>query len=157
MYRIAVALSVACLVVFASYAAGETEDALKKKMEKRIDDIQKHKDAGKVGETHEGYLEAVKEDDLKKDKALKKLIEAENADRKNAYGMIAKRLSTKEKKMTVKAVGNNAVKIKFDKAGDKEYFKGKDGKWRTKAQMVEAMKKAREKKKENEKKAAKKN
>ena len=159
MYRIMLALTIVCVAASVVTAAGETEADLKKKFEKRNDEIVKAKDEGKVGETHEGYLEALKEETLKKDKALKKLIEEENKDRKKLYKIVAKKQSTEKEKMTVEAVAKAAVKVKFSKAGDKEYFKGKDGKWRTKAQMVEAAKKAREKKeaaKKNEKKEAKK-
>ncbi len=160
MYRALLALTIVFVAASVFMAAEETEESLKKKFEKRHDEIVKQKDAGKVGETHEGYLEAIKEETLKKDKALKTLIDEENKDRKKLYAIVAKKQSTEKQKVTAETVGNAAVKVKFDKAGDKEYFKGKDGTWRTKAQMVEAMKKAREKekaaKKENGKKEAKK-
>ena len=143
MKRIMLALTVVCVAVTTFAVAEDTEDSLKKKFEKRNDDVVKAKNDGKVGETSEGYLEAIKEETLKKDKALKTLIEEENKDRKALYKLVAKRQSTEKEKMTIEAVAKAAVKVKFEKAGDKEYFKGKDGKWRTKAEMVEAMKKAK--------------
>ncbi len=141
MSRITIVLSALCfLTVAVAGAAAETRDELKKKFEKRLEDIQKHKSAGKVGETHEGYVEALKEKYLE-DKDLKKIVDAENADRKTLYGIIAKEQSTDKKKMTVAEVGNNNVKVKFEKAGPAEYFKAKDGKWRQKEAMLKAKKK----------------
>ncbi len=141
MSRITIVLSTLCfLTVAVAGAAAGTRGELKKEFEERLEDLQKYKSAGKVGETHEGYVEALKEKYLK-DKDLKKIVDAENADRKTLYGIIAKEQSTDKKKVTAAEVGNHNVKVKFEKAGLEEYFKAKDGKWRQKKAMLEAKKK----------------
>jgi uncharacterized protein YdbL (DUF1318 family) len=141
MYRVAVVLAAVFVAASACPGAEESKEDLKKKFEKRLEDVQKYKQAGKVGETCQGYLEALKEDYVKKDKKLKKLLEAENADRKKLYGIIAKEQSTEKEKVTAEDVGKQNVKIKFKKAGKDEYFKAKDGKWRKKSEMLKAKKK----------------
>lgn len=140
MSRITIVLSVLCfLTVAVAGAAAETRDELKKKFEGRLEDLQKYKSAGKVGETHEGYVEALKEKHLE-DKDLKKIVDAENADRKTLYGIIAKEQSTDKKKVTVAEVGKQNAIVKFKKAGPAEHFKAKDGKWRKKEAMLKEKK-----------------
>jgi uncharacterized protein YdbL (DUF1318 family) len=140
MNRIMTILLVLCFVgITIGDAVGETRDQLKGKFEKRLEKLQEYKGANKVGETNKGYAEALDEKYLK-DKDLKKLVDAENADRKKLYKMIAKEQSTAEKKMTIEEVGKQNAIVKFKKAGGSEYFKGKDDKWRTKEEMLKKKK-----------------
>ena len=141
MSRIAIVLSVLCLLVVAVPGAGaETREELKKKFEKRFKDLQKYKKAGKIGETNVGYVEALDEKYLK-DKDLKKLLDAENADRTKLYKIVAKLHPTDDGEVTIEHVGKQNAMLKFKKAGPEEYFKGKDGKWRQKKAMLKEKKK----------------
>jgi uncharacterized protein YdbL (DUF1318 family) len=122
-------------------AKEESKDAIAKRLEGRLDALQEYKDAGKLGETNRGYVEAVKPAYLK-DKKLKKLVAAENEDRRKLYVLVAEEQSSDEEKVSVEQVGKQNAIIKFRKAAEREYFKGKDGKWRTKKEMLEATKEA---------------
>ncbi len=141
MNKIAAVLFTFCFLgIMVGSADGETRDQLKKKFEKRLGKLQEYKSANKVGETSKGYVEALDKKYLK-DKDFKKLVDAENADRKKLYEIIAKEQSTDKKKMTVAEVGKQNAIVKFKKAGAAEYFKGKDGKWRTKKEMLKKKRK----------------
>ncbi len=122
-------------------AKEESKDAIAKRLEGRLDALQEYKDAGKLGETNRGYVEAVKPAYLK-DKKLKKLVAAENEDRRKLYALVAEEQSTDEEEVSVEQVGKQNAIIKFRKAAEREYFKAKDGKWRTKKEMLEAAKEA---------------
>jgi len=124
-------------------AAAETKEDLQKRFEERLPEIQTYKDASTIGETGLGYLEAVKDEHLT-DEKLKKLVEDENTDRKQLYEIIAKEKSTAEKPVTTEDVGKHNAILKFQKAAESEYFKGKDGTWRTKKQMLEEAEKKSE-------------
>lgn len=115
---VAVALSLA-----PSTARADTEEELKKKIADQQPQVTKQKDAGKIGETAEGYLAAVKEEYLK-EAEVKKLVDEANDNRRKVYAIIAKRQNT-----TVEAVAAvaGARNIKGAKAG--HYVKGADGKW----------------------------
>lgn len=130
-----VVLTVICFLAAVPAAAGETQEELQKKFESRLEKLQNYKDGNKLGETHEGYVEALKEKYLK-DKKLDKIIKDENSDREKLYTLIAKKQSTGKQKVAVEDVGKQNAIIKFKKAGMEEYFKGKDGKWRRKKDML---------------------
>ncbi|MBN2713947.1 MAG: DUF1318 domain-containing protein [Planctomycetes bacterium] len=133
--RMMVFVALLAVAVFASSAyAGDTKESIKERLEKRHPELLKLKVSGKVGEISQGYVEAIKDNDAK-DKDIKKIIDEENADRKALYEIIAK-----EDKTTVEQVGKHAFIVKFEKAGLNEYFKGKDGVWRTKKEMLDAVK-----------------
>jgi uncharacterized protein YdbL (DUF1318 family) len=110
--------------------ATPSKKELKKRFEDRHEQIVELKTAGKIGETTKGYLEAVTEE-AAADKKVAALLEAENADRKALYGLLAG-----EQKTTVEAVARQNAIFKFKKAAKSELFKGKDGTWRKKADML---------------------
>ena len=69
-------------------AADELDD-LKKRFKERAPALSKLKAAGKLGETDKGYVEPVKDAELSA--ADKKLMQAENRDRRAGYNIIAKK------------------------------------------------------------------
>ncbi len=123
----------AILFVFLSSFAVQAEESLediRTRMKKRYSILKELKAKGKIGETQQGWIEAVHEENAK-DKAIKTIIDDENSDREKLYKIIAKRTDT-----TPKAVGEqNALRI-LKKAGPEELFKGKDDKWRPKKKMM---------------------
>lgn len=114
------------LCAFAAEAQEPLED-IRARMKQRFKTLQDLKIKGKIGETQQGWIEAIHEENAK-DPVIKKIIDAENGDREKLYKIIAKRTETKPK-----AVGQqNALRI-FRKAKPDEMFKGPDGKWRPKS------------------------
>lgn len=130
MRTVVVVLTAIFLLATVPAAAGESKEDLQKKFESRLKELQSYKKADKLGETNKGYVEALKKEYLK-DKKLDKIIKNENSDRKKLYTLIAKK-----QKAAVENVGRQNAIIKFKKAGMEEYFKGKDGKWRRKRDML---------------------
>ena len=120
---IATLLSLALLPCAA--LAASREDELKESFKQRFPKIAALKNAGTVGETHEGYLALV--DEKSKDKEAKELVEAENEERKELYKLIADKEGT-----TLEKVAERAGKRAFEKAQPGEYLKGADGKWKKK-------------------------
>ena len=93
-------------------AAGELDD-LKKRFKERAPALGKLKVAGKLGETDKGYVEPVKGAELPE--ADKKLMQAENRDRRAGYDIIAKKRNISHAKVGQLA---GAKKIKSAKAGE---------------------------------------
>lgn len=128
--KLNILLSVLSLLTLFSLASAPAFAASKKdlqaKFEKRFPQILEYKRDGKVGENVDGYIEAVKSDYLS-DKTLSRLIDDENADRKDLYRLIAD-----DEKTTVTKVAEAAAKRNFEKARAGEYLKGADGKWKKK-------------------------
>lgn len=118
-------LAIIAIASTISYAVTKAE--LQTKFEKRYPQILDFKKDGKVGETTTGIIEAVKSDYLS-DKTLAKLIEDENADRKELYKLIAA-----EEKTTVEQVARAAAIRNFQKAKAGEYLKAADGTWKKKS------------------------
>jgi uncharacterized protein YdbL (DUF1318 family) len=119
----------AVLIVLAtpfSPATAQTKEQLQAKFEKRYPQLLSYKQQGRVGENMEGYVEAVKKEYLD-DKTLSKLIDDENADRKQLYGLIAA-----DEKTTPDKVAVAAAKRNYEKAKSGEYLKGNDGQWHKK-------------------------
>ena len=94
-------------------AADELDD-LKKRFQERAPALGKLKAAGKLGETDKGYVEPVKGAELPA--VDKKLMQAENRDRRVCYNIIAK----KRPGISPDKVGQlaGAKKIKSAKAGE---------------------------------------
>jgi hypothetical protein len=105
-------------------------EELKKRFEQRLPRINGLKDKGVVGETAEGWLEAVDDRLLSKDD--RSLLEDENHDRKTLYGLIADRVDEPEKdKKTVPArvVAERNAHRKFENAKPQHYLKTADSRW----------------------------
>ncbi len=91
----------------------------------RLAPINQLKRDGKVGETFDGLVEAVRNVVLEKDQ--KKLVDDENADRNLLYRLIADEEATTVGKV---AERNALRQYKNGKKGD--WFKLKDGQWKQK-------------------------
>ena len=104
-------------------AADDKESQLQKRFEKRDKEIRALKKAGTIGETADGYVEFVKDEDSK----AKDTVDAENADRKALYEHIADKTKT-----TADKVAERAAKRNFEHASAGEYLKDKNGKWKKK-------------------------
>jgi uncharacterized protein YdbL (DUF1318 family) len=87
------------------YAQQETEvttpriRAIKESIKARFDQLVPHFDAGRVGETNNGYLRSLKEEGLSlQDRSVfRKLVGDENKDRKDLYTEVAKALNVDAK------------------------------------------------------------
>jgi uncharacterized protein YdbL (DUF1318 family) len=110
--------------------AGAKEDIVDR-MAKRLEAIKKYKAEAKLGETFDGQVEAVKAAYLE-DQDLKKLVTAENADRKEFYALGAKELGTSAESFALSAGKRN-----FRKAGPAEWLKLKGGAWVQKKDLKE--------------------
>ena len=120
------ALSVAALALaFAvpqALSAADDAATIKKNMAERKPKIEVLKKAGSIGENKTGYLEAMK--DVKLEDADKKLVEAENKDRRTVYSAIAKKEGS-----TVDKVGQLRAQTIHANAKEGEYIQGEDDKW----------------------------
>jgi uncharacterized protein YdbL (DUF1318 family) len=114
------------LVVCARSFADAKEDALKKRSEDRYPKLRAAKDAGKIGETFGGLIEAVDSKYLD-DKELKKLVDDENGDRKELYQLLADQGKTPSD-----VVAKEAGKRNFANAKKGDYLKGAEGAWKRK-------------------------
>ena len=123
MRKIAYPLIVLMLGAAAAYGADDLQ-SLQKRMKARYGQIVKLKSAGKIGETWSGYVEAVKPE-FRDDAAG--LINAENADRRTLY-----RLMAEEEGLTPEEVAKNNAVRNFQKARKGEYLKGPEGQWKQK-------------------------
>lgn len=110
----------------ASFTFAATEGELKERFKQRYPELQELKLAGKVGEVHTGYVEAVKPQ-FEAEPKVKGLVDDENRDRKELYQIIAKQTGT-----TPEAVATRNAARNFDKARPGEWLKGPDGIWRQK-------------------------
>ena len=95
---------------------------LQERFKQRFPQIREAKKAGTIGETSDGYLDFVEKS--KADKDVRKLVDEENADRKELYTLIAK-----ESGAPVDTVAQRAAKRNFERAHSGDYLKGEDGKW----------------------------
>ena len=136
------ALSIAAFaLVFAVpqiLSAADDAATIKKNMAERKPKIEVLKKAGSIGENKAGYLEVMK--DVKLEDADKKLVDAENKDRRTVYAAIAKKEGS-----TVDKVGELRAKQIRAKAAEGEYIQGEDDQW-IKAPKPAPAEKAEEKK-----------
>lgn len=104
-------------------AADEMSD-LKESFKARYPKLQALINAGKVGKTYQGSVEAVKGGSLDSDAAA--VVAAENADRAKLYILIAKQQNT-----TPSLVAERNAAREFASASSGEWLKYKDG-WKQK-------------------------
>lgn len=131
MKTITIALTGLFCLVLALNAMADTDtelDKLKERFKERYPTLDKLKDAGKVGETTRGKVEAVKAEYLDEkavgDTTVKAFVAAENSDRDRLYVLMAKEAGT-----TVDKVVERAAKRNFSKAEGDHYLQLKSGKW----------------------------
>lgn len=109
--------------------AEETKESLKQRFAGRHQALLKLKQSGAVGETYLGFVEARPNASL--DDAAKTLLSDENADRRTLNALLAAEQDT-----TAEEVGRQSAIFKFRMAGPEEWFKGRDGTWRQKKDML---------------------
>ncbi len=124
--RVFLFVSVLAVVGFFPAAArADRQDELRDRFKGRFDDVRDAKAAGKIGETFSGTVDAI--DGQALDDKMKKLVEEENADRRELYKLIAEKEKTSEDKVAERNAGRN-----FQKAKSGEFLKDRDGKWKKK-------------------------
>jgi hypothetical protein len=106
-------------------ALADRKADLQKAFEQRYPQIQAAKAAGKVGETTQGLIEAVKGQSL--DAPTQKLVDDENRDRNELYQLIAK-----ETNATPQVVAEQNARRNFQRAKSGEWLKSADGRWEQK-------------------------
>ena len=117
----------AAVPLSASTQSGETRKQIESRLEQRYSELLKAEDQGKIGETWQGFVEAT---DAKAaaDSSVKKLVEAENADRTKLYETIASDESKREK-VSATMVGERNALRKLQKAEPNHFLKAKNGQW----------------------------
>ena len=106
-------------------AKADRQDELRERFKGRLPQLREAKSSGTVGETAAGFVEAVEGKSL--DDKLKKVVDEENADRRELYKLIAEKEQTTEDKVAERNAFRN-----FEKAESGEMLKDKSGKWRKK-------------------------
>lgn len=112
------------LSLCAGTALAADKAELQKRAEARYPQLSAAKAEGKIGETSDGQVEAVKGASL--DPALQKLVDEENRDRRELYEILAKETNTDPALVARRAAARN-----FEKARPGEWIK-RDGKWEQK-------------------------
>jgi uncharacterized protein len=124
--QIGIFVSMTALLCGASLAgAADDLDSLRARFKERYSQLQKLKEAGKIGETWEGYVEAVK-GEFKEEVAA--VVGDENGDRRKLYKLMAN-----EEGITAEEIAKNNAVRNFNKAKKGEYLKGPDGAWKQKS------------------------
>jgi uncharacterized protein len=95
---------------------------LKAKFEQRYPEVRDAKQAGKIGETSDGFLDEVNDGD----RAIKKLVDDENTDRKELYKLLAE-----DQGIDSDQVAHRAAQRNFERAKKGEFLKD-NGHWRQK-------------------------
>ena len=98
-------------------AAQDTIESVTQSIKARYRDLYKAKLQGRIGETIDGYVAAVKG-------GGDNLIEAENADRRKLYQLL-----TKKEGISVDEVARTAGARNFRNASPEEWLRGPDGQW----------------------------
>lgn len=102
--------------------AQDTRKQIEARLEGRYPQLLKLIKKGQVGETWQGFLEPVKEQNGLDDQT-QSLIKDENADRKKLYQLIA------DKQTPADMVGQANARRKFQKADPDDHIKVKEGLW----------------------------
>jgi len=116
-------LCTAVLGAMAAAARADTRDDIIDRMAKRLPQLKAYKAEGKIGETFNGLVEAVKAE-YWKDETLRELVADENTDRKAFYALTAEKYET-----TPEIVARSAGIRNFKAAEPDDWLKLKDGTW----------------------------
>jgi uncharacterized protein YdbL (DUF1318 family) len=118
----------ALLPAISILAAPQTRAELKDRFEQRHGHLNRLKEQGKVGETFRGFIESVKDESaLNQDE--RKLMEAENEDRRRLYDLIAAEVVKGEKKLSPEKVAERNARRNFVKADPNHFLKTSDDVW----------------------------
>lgn len=129
---LAVSLLIFSVLLFAPSAFGDERDQLRDNFKQRYPVLVQLKQAGKVGEVHTGYIEAVQpafarervNPDDSNSPTIAAFITAENRDRQRLYTLLAEEIGA-----TPQAVAQRNARRNFDNAGPEEYLKPRSGQW----------------------------
>ncbi|RME69184.1 MAG: DUF1318 domain-containing protein [Verrucomicrobia bacterium] len=102
------------------HGAAAEEDAIKQRMLERVAQIDEMKAAGLVGENNKGFLE--QRGQLTPEQTA--LLKAENADRRELYGILARRLG-----LTAAVVGESRAESLRKKSAPGVWLQAPDGSW----------------------------
>ena len=116
-------LCAAILGAMAAAACADTKEEIVERMAKRLAAIKQYKAEGKIGETFDGLVNAVKAQYLD-DETLRKLVADESADRKAFYVLGAEKYGT-----TPEVFALSAGRRNFREARPEDWLKPKDAKW----------------------------
>ena len=116
-------VALAALLLPASLAAADEMSDLKGRFQSRDAKLQEFKQAGALGETFEGYIDAPASPSAD----AKSLMAAENTDRRRLYQLIADKEGA-----TVEVVANRAAQRNIKLARKGEKLKNASGTWITK-------------------------
>lgn len=105
-----------------------TEAELKSRFAERFQQISRLKAQGELGETWQGYLEAVAGEAQLSDEA-RRLMRDENADRRELYRLIASRVEAGERRVSPEQVGQRNALRNLDNAKPNELLKVREGYW----------------------------
>ena len=120
-------LAIIGMIVTASLVeAADSVASLQASFKARYGQLAEQKRIGKIGETAEGTVAAVK-DEFLKDKKVKAVLEAENADRSSLYKLLAAK-----EKITAGAVAKRNAARNAQKATAGAYLRDAKGNWRQK-------------------------
>ncbi|MCC7146115.1 MAG: YdbL family protein [Phycisphaeraceae bacterium] len=123
-WTIGMIIAMVVLGGWASAAKAEDEkETLRKRFEERFPKLLALKDQGKIGETYQGLVEAVKPE-YQNDQTLSQLVNDENRDRRRLYEIVAKEQNT-----TPDRVAQRNAERNFRNASPEHWLKGSDGKW----------------------------
>jgi len=112
-------------VALASPTAGaQSLSDLQQRFKQRYPKLMAAKNAGTIGETHAGWVEVVKPP---AQSDVQSLVDAENADRKKLYAIIAEKEGTTPQHVAER----NAIR-NFEKADSGHWLKTADGVWKKK-------------------------
>ena len=120
----AILLSALALLAASMPAHADARGDLKARFKARYADLEAVKTAGKVGETFEGYVEAVAGN---LDAKERELVDTENSDRRELYKMIAE-----SEQISPEQVASMNAQRRFDREPAGRFLKGKDGVWKKK-------------------------
>jgi len=111
-----------------SPAVPPTRAELKARFEARHQELNALKVQGTIGETWQGFVEAVKDpSDLVSE--ARTLVEQENADRRSLYELIANDVVKGEKRISPEKVAERNARRNFANAKPNEFLKTRDGLW----------------------------
>jgi uncharacterized protein YdbL (DUF1318 family) len=115
-----------------------TRAELKERFESRYERLLRWKQQGIVGETFDGWIEAVYEAVLNDEQ--RDLLAVENADRKALYALIADRVDENgdDKRVPPRIVAERNARRNFDKAEPDERLKVEEGYWIAKSDLAQA-------------------
>jgi uncharacterized protein YdbL (DUF1318 family) len=133
-------MTFAMLAMLVPVASGQvTRESLQKRFEQRYPQLIKLKEAGRVGETHDGLVAAVLAP-FRDDRDIRAFIEQENEDRRQLYELLRddlRRRSPPEEraKITAEVVARRNAKREFEKADAGEWLLVTESTWIQKREL----------------------